>query len=112
MVSVLINWIISAMIIFSIAYIIPGVKVSDFTTALVAALILGIINALLKPILLILTFPINILTLGLFTFVLNALLILLVSNIVPSFSVDGFFPALLFAVILSIANSVMFKIKP
>src|SRR4030043_2375930 len=98
MVSVLINWIVSAMVIFSIAYILPGVRVAEFTTALVVALVLGIINALLKPILLILTLPINILTLGLFTFVLNAFLILLVSYIVPSFKIDSFFAALIFAI--------------
>lgn len=107
MVSVLINWIVSAMVIFSIAYILPGIHIADFTSALVVALVLGIINALLKPILLLLTLPINILTLGLFTFVLNALLILLVSNIVPSFRVDGFFAALIFAIVLSIANTVV-----
>lgn len=112
MVSVLINWIVSAMVIFSIAYIIPGVRVADFTTALVVALVLGIINALLKPILLILTLPINILTLGLFTFVLNALLILLVSYIVPSFNVDGFFAALIFAIVLSITSTVIHKFAP
>ena len=112
MVSVLINWIVSAMVIFSIAYIIPGVKVSDFTSALVVALVLGIINALLKPILLILTLPINILTLGIFTFVLNALLILLVSNIVAGFKVDGFFAALIFAIVLSITNTVIHNFLP
>jgi len=112
MVSVLINWVVSAMVIFSIAYIIPGVKVSDFTSALVVALVLGIINALLKPILLILTLPINILTLGIFTFVLNALLILLVSNIVAGFKVDGFFAALIFAIVLSITNTVIHNFLP
>ena len=112
MVSVLINWIVSAMVIFSVAYILPGVKVSDFTSALVVALVLGIINALLKPILLILTLPINILTLGLFTFILNALLILLVSNIVAGFKVDGFFAALIFAIVLSIANTVVHNFVP
>lgn len=105
MMGILINWLISAMVIFSIAYVVPGVHVLDFTTALVVALILGIINAFLKPVLLILTLPINILTLGLFTFVLNAILIILVSNIVPGFTVDGFIWALIFGVILSIANT-------
>ncbi|OGH06739.1 MAG: hypothetical protein A2171_01750 [Candidatus Levybacteria bacterium RBG_13_35_9] len=112
MVSVLINWIVSAMVIFSIAYILPGVRVAEFTTALVVALVLGIINALLKPILLILTLPINILTLGLFTFVLNAFLILLVSYIVPSFKVDSFFAALIFAIVLSIASTVVHNFLP
>lgn len=110
--GILISWIVSAMVVFSIAYIVPGVRVADFTTSLVVALVLGIINAFLKPILLILTLPINLLSLGLFTFVINALLILLVSKIVPGFVVDGFLTALVFGVILSIANTFVYKFLP
>ncbi len=110
--SVLVNWIVSAMVIFSIAYILPGTTVVDFTAALVVALVLGIINALLKPVLLILTLPINILTLGLFTFILNALLIILVSNIVPGFVVDGFLAALIFGIVLSVVNTVVHNLLP
>lgn len=112
MISVLVNWIVSAMVIFSIAYILPGATVVDFTAALVVALVLGIINALLKPVLLILTLPINILTLGLFTFILNALLIILVSNIVPGFIVDGFLVALIFGIVLSVVNTVLHNFLP
>lgn len=103
--QILINWIISAMVVFAVAYILPGVTVDNFTSALVVALVLGIINAALKPVLIILTLPINILTLGLFTLVLNALLILLVSRIVPGFVVNTFFAAFVFGIILSIANA-------
>lgn len=110
--GILINWIVSAMVIFSVAYILPGVRVVDFTSALVVALVLGIINAFLKPILLILTLPINILTLGLFTFALNAILIMFVSSIVPGFTVDGFLWALIFGVILSIANTFVNNFLP
>lgn len=112
MISVLVNWIVSAMVIFSIAYILPGATVVDFTAALVVALVLGIINALLKPVLLILTLPINILTLGLFTFILNAFLIILVSNIVPGFIVDGFLAALIFGIALSVVNTVLHNFLP
>ena len=112
MVSVLVNWVVSAMVIFSIAYILPGTTVVDFAAALVVALVLGIINALLKPVLLILTLPINILTLGLFTFILNALLIILVSNIVPGFIVDGFLAALIFGIVLSVVNTVLHNFLP
>ena len=112
MISVLVNWVVSAMVIFSIAYILPGASVVDFTAALVVALVLGIINALLKPVLLILTLPINILTLGLFTFILNALLIILVSNIVPGFIVDGFLAALIFGIVLSVVNTVVNNFLP
>lgn len=110
--GILISWIVSAMVVFSIAYIMPGVHVADFTTSLVVALVLGIINAFLKPILLLLTLPINLLTLGLFTFILNALLILLVTRIVPGFSVDGFLTALIFGIILTIANTFVNKFTP
>ena len=112
MISVLVNWVVSAMVIFSIAYILPGTTVVDFTAALVVALVLGIINALLKPILLILTLPINILTLGLFTFILNALLIILVSNVVSGFIVDGFLAALIFGIVLSVVNTVVHNFLP
>lgn len=110
--KILINWIVNAMVIFSVAYIMPGVHVANFTTALVVALVLGIINAILKPVLLILTLPINILTLGLFTFVLNAILIIIVSKIVPGFTIDGFLWALGFGIILSIASTVVHNFLP
>lgn len=102
--NILINLILSAIAVFSAAYILPGVEVESFTSALVAAIVLGVINAFLKPVLLILTLPINILTLGLFTFVLNALLILLAANIVPGFHVNGFISALLLSFVLAIIN--------
>lgn len=100
-----INWLLSALAIVLSAYLLPGVRVSDFGTALIAAIVLGIVNAVIRPLLLLLTLPINILTLGLFTLVINALLILLVANIVPGFQVDGLVWALIFGVILSIINS-------
>lgn len=103
--GILINWIVSAMVIFSIAYVMPGAHINSFTTALVVALVLGIINAFLKPVLVILTLPITLITFGLFTLVLNALLIILVSNIVPGFHIDSFLWALIFGIVLSIANT-------
>jgi putative membrane protein len=110
--GILINWIVSALVIFGIAYVLPGVHVAGFTAALVVALVLGIINAFLKPVLIILTLPINILTLGLFTFVINALLILLVSKLVPGFIVDGFLWAFVFGIILSIVNTFVHTFLP
>lgn len=111
--KIIINWIVDAMVIFSIAYLMPaGVHVASFMSALAVALILGIINAFLKPVLFILTLPITILTLGLFTLVLNAILILLVSAVVPGFVVNGFFWALIFGIVLSIANAFVHKLLP
>lgn len=109
--SILINWLISAVAILVAAYILPGVQVSSFTAALVAAVVLGIINAVIKPILLILTLPINLLTLGLFTFVINALVIILTANLVPGFKVAGFWWALLFSIVLSLINSFLHQLS-
>lgn len=107
--GILVNWLISALVILGIAYVLPGIHVTDFTTALITALVMGIINAFLKPVLVILTLPINLLTLGLFTLVINALLVLLVDKIVPGFSVDGFIWALIFSIVLSFLNSFILK---
>lgn len=108
--NILINWLISALAIIITAYILPGVHISSFGTALITAIALGILNAFIKPVLLLLTLPINVLTLGLFTFVINALIILLVSSLVAGFRVDGFWWALLFSIILSIINSFLYQI--
>lgn len=100
-----IHWIVSAVAIIVAAYLIPGVHVT-IMSAFVLAVVLGIINIFLKPVIMLITLPINILTLGLFSLVINALLILLAAMIVPNFSVDGFWWALLFAVVLSLVNAV------
>ncbi len=109
MVEILINWIISALVIVIAAYLLPGVHVVSFAVALWTALVLGVINAVLKPILIILTLPINILTLGLFTFIINAFLIMIVGNgkIVHGFTVDSFWWALLFSLVLSILRNIL-----
>ncbi len=108
--SILINWLVSAVAIIISAYIIPGIRVPNFTTALITALVLGILNAVIKPLLLLLTLPVNILTLGLFTLVINAVIIMLVASLVPEFQVDGFLAALLFAVVLSVINSLLINL--
>ena len=102
--SILISWFVSALAILAASYLLPGVHIAGFLTALVVAVVLGIINAIIKPILVILTLPINILTLGLFTLVINAFLVLLTCAIVPGFKVDGFLWALIFSIVLSIIN--------
>lgn len=101
------NWLLSALAIFAIAIYLPGFEVDSFVTALIVALVLGIINAVIKPILLILTLPITILTLGLFSFVVNALLIWGVAYLVPGFTITGFLPALIAAVFLWLINLII-----
>lgn len=103
------NWIIRLLLnglaVVLTAYLLPNVEVSDYGTALIVALILAIVNVLVKPILVILTIPITIITLGLFLLVINAAIILFVDNLVEGFEVKGFWWALLFSLILSIFNS-------
>lgn len=109
--TLIMNWIINAIAVFASAYILPGVQVEGFLVALVVAVVLGIVNTFIKPILVVLTLPINVLTLGFFTLVINAVLILLVSNIVSGFQVDGFWWAVLYSIILSLVSSVLFSLQ-
>lgn len=91
--------------IFVASYIIPGVKVESLTTLFVVAIVIGIINAFIKPILVILTLPLTIITLGIFLLVLNGLLILLVGQIVPGFEVSGLLSAILFSIVVSLVGA-------
>lgn len=101
----LIRFLLSGLAVLLTAYILPGVHVEHYGYALLAAIIISIANIILKPILILLTIPITIITLGLFLLVINALIILLAESLVPGFSVDGFWWALAFSLILSIFNS-------
>lgn len=98
------RWLLNAIALLVVANVVPGFGVDTFYTALIAALVLGLVNALIRPILLILTLPINILTLGLFTFVLNALMIWFASTIVKGFDVQGFVPAFLAGLLLWVVS--------
>ena len=111
LVSIILSLLISSVAVFATAKILPGVHVDTFGTAVVVAIVLGLVNTFIRPLLLILTLPINILTLGLFTLVIIALLVMLVSAIVPGFKVDGFWWALIFGIVLWIINSFLFSFK-
>jgi putative membrane protein len=108
--KLILRWIINALAIIIVAYLINGVNIEGFYTALWLSLFLGFINAIIKPILLIVTLPINILTLGLFTFVINAAIILLANSVIKGFHVDGFWTALIFSVVLSIVSYILNKL--
>ncbi len=110
MIKIIVSWVLLALSIFLAAYLLPGIQVSDFVAALIAALALGVINALIKPILMVLTLPINILTLGLLTFVINALLVLFAAELVNGFTVDNFWWALLFSFVVSLLNGILASI--
>ncbi len=95
---------LAALTLLLVAKVVPGIEVENIYVAIIAALILGILNVIVKPILVILTLPITILTLGLFMFVINAGLFLFAASIVDGFSVAGFIPALLGSVIVTVAS--------
>lgn len=103
----LLRWLISAVSLMLVTYLVPGIKVQSFYSALIAALVLGFINSLIRPILILLTLPVNILTLGLFTLVINALLFWLAATIVKGFGVAGFWPAFWGALVMSIISWIL-----
>jgi putative membrane protein len=105
----LIRIIITALVAFGLSYLLNGVHIDTFITALILALVLAVLNALVKPILIILTLPITILTLGLFLLVINALIIMLGARFVDGFKVDGFWWALLFSILLSVVSSILYS---
>lgn len=96
------KWFISALALLAAAYLIPGISVSSFYIALIVALFLGIVNAVIRPILVILTLPINIITLGLFIFVINGFLFWFLATFIGGFEVSGLFVAILGALIVSV----------
>lgn len=99
-----IKWIALALAIMFVGWIVPGISISSFTTALIASVAIALINLVIKPVLIFLTLPINILTLGIFILVINALLFMFVAYLVPGVEVDGFWSAFLGALILSILS--------
>ena len=103
--AILVKWVLSATAVLIAAYILPGVSVTSFWSALIVAAILAILNAILRPILVVLTIPITIVTLGLFLLVINALIILLTDSLISGFEVSNFWWALLFSLLLSILGA-------
>ena len=102
MISLIARWIVNAAALLLVAYLYPGVTVEGFGAALVAALVLGLVNAVIRPLLVVLTLPVTLLTLGLFIFVINALLFWFVAEVVQGFRVTGFGGALLGSILYSV----------
>jgi len=98
---------VNALAVYLTAKLLDGVAIDGFLTAIVVSLVLGIVNVLVKPVLLLLTLPFNIFTFGLFTWVINALMILLVDSLVPEFRVLTFGWALLFSLVLSVISTIL-----
>ena len=105
----LLRILITALVAFGLAHFLSGIHVDTFWTALIFALILAVLNVFVKPVLIILTLPLTIITLGLFLFVVNTLVVLLASRFVNVFSIDNFWWGLLFALLLALITSVVFK---
>ncbi len=109
MAKFLLRIIISAIAVLLVASVLKGIHVDGFTDAIIVAAVLAVLNALLKPILVLLTIPVTVVTFGLFLLVINAVIVLLADWLVPAIHVDGFWWAMLFSILLSIVNSVFFS---
>jgi len=105
--GILVNLLINGLAVYITAQVLPGVTVSNFITAIIVSVVWALVNTLIKPILFILTLPATILTLGLFTFVINALMVYIVATFVPGFHVSGFWSALFFSLVLSLVSSIL-----
>jgi putative membrane protein len=97
-------WLVNTAALIAVAYLMPSITVSSFTAALIAALVLGLVNAIVRPVLVLLTLPVTILSLGLFIFVLNGLLFWMVASWLEGFHVGGFWSGVLGAILFSIVS--------
>ena len=107
MLMLLLKWALSAVALLFVAYIAPGISIAGWTGAFIAALVLGLVNAVIRPILVVLTLPVTILTLGLFIFVINALMFWFVGSILQGFVVSGFTAALIGSLIYSVLSLII-----
>jgi putative membrane protein len=107
MIKILIKWALSAMVLLAIAHFYPGVQVSNFTSALIAAFAIGLLNTVLRPILVVLTLPVTLITLGLFLFVINALMFWAAGSVLEGFEVKGFVAALVGSLMYSVAGIII-----
>lgn len=105
--KILTEWIVRTLILLVTTYIIPGFKIDSYTTAFVVALVLGILNMFVKPILIFFTLPATVLTLGLFLFVINALLLMLTASLVRGFQIDSFGTAIFASIVITILSTVL-----
>lgn len=105
--KILVNWLLSAVAIIIAAYLLPGVHVSGFVTALIVAVVLSVINGFVRPVLALLTLPLTIITFGLFYLVLNTLLVMLAAAIIPGFGLDSFWWAFIFGIVMAIVHAVL-----
>ncbi|MCF8257133.1 MAG: phage holin family protein [Flavobacteriales bacterium] len=105
--NILIRIVISSLAVLLTAWLLPGIDVDDYITAILVAIVLALLNGFVKPVLIILTIPFTVFTLGLFLLVINAAMVMLAHRFVSGFHVDGFWWALLFSIVLSVVTSIM-----
>ncbi|NYT67227.1 phage holin family protein [Pusillimonas noertemannii] len=108
--EILLIWILNAVALLIVAYILPGITVASFWSALIAALVLGLLNTLVKPVLILLTLPVTIVTLGLFLLVINALVFWFAGSVLKGFHVNGFWWAMLGALVYSIISGLLSRV--
>lgn len=111
MLTMILKWVAFALIIMLVGWLLPGLQVDNFITAMLIAVVIALINAFIKPVILLLTLPINFITLGLFTLVINALLFMFAAYIVPGVEVNGFLTALLASILISVLSVGISKIE-
>lgn len=107
MTGILLRWLILTAAILAASYLLDGIVIRDFVSAFMAAAVLGILNAFFRPLLILLTLPLNILSLGLFTFVINAFLLKMASSVIAGFEVNGFWTALFGALIITLVSGLL-----
>ena len=110
MLKMIIRWVVFALMIMLVGWLTPGLTIANFLTAMIAVIVIALINAFIKPVILMLTLPLNLVTLGLFTIVINALLFMFTAYIVPGVEVEGFLSALLASVLISVMSIGLSKI--
>jgi putative membrane protein len=109
--KIFVHLIVSTVAVFVSAYVLPGVHVRGMEAAFVAAIVIGVLNAFIKPILFVLTLPVTVLTLGFFMLVINAFLIMFADNLVDGFDVDGFWWAVIFSIVLSMIGGLLHSLE-
>lgn len=110
--SILLVWLLSSLGIFLTAKMVEGFEIKNFTSAMAASVVVGLLNMVLRPILILLTLPVNILTLGLFTFVVNAMVLRMAASFLKGFNIKGWGPAIIGAFVLAVINMIIFWIFP
>ena len=109
--NIIVRLLVSAAVVYGLAYLLKGIHIDSYWTALVFSIVLALVNLIIKPLLVIFTIPLTILTLGLFLFIINALMILLAAKLVNGITIDGFWWALLFGFLFSIVSSLLLSGK-